>query len=119
MEIGGPVSYHAWVSIEMEGRGGLQRGPLSATCSTKFRRRNHVKRRTRRDFLKTTAMAGIGFWVSGKALTLESKSPNEKLNIGVIGTGGKGYSDLKCVESENIVALCDVDESQAEKAIKE
>ena|SRR2546429_14993 len=40
------------------------------------------------------------------------KSPNEKLNIAVIGAGGKGAGDTDhCAElGENIVALCDVDE---------
>lgn len=37
------------------------------------------------------------------------KSPNEKLNIAGIGVGGKGNSDVNTCNSENIVALCDVD----------
>ena len=37
------------------------------------------------------------------------KSPNEKLNIAVIGAGGKGESDTDHCSTENIVALCDVD----------
>ncbi len=37
-------------------------------------------------------------------------SANEKLNIGVVGAGGKGSSDTDHCASENIVALCDVDE---------
>ncbi len=43
-------------------------------------------------------------------------SPNEKLNIGVVGTGGKGSSDTECCSGENIVALCDVDENIAAEA---
>lgn len=35
---------------------------------------------------------------------------NERLNIGVIGVGGRGAGDLAAVASQNIVALCDVDE---------
>ena len=35
---------------------------------------------------------------------------NDKLNIGVIGAGGKGTADSEGVMTENIVALCDVDE---------
>lgn len=34
---------------------------------------------------------------------------NEKLNIGVIGVGGRGAGDLAGVSTESIVALCDVD----------
>jgi len=41
------------------------------------------------------------------------KSPSEKLNIAGIGVGGRGTDDINGVSSENIVALCDVDEKQA------
>jgi predicted dehydrogenase len=37
-------------------------------------------------------------------------APSDKLNIAVVGTGGKGRSDVEAVIDENIVALCDVDE---------
>src|SRR2546426_2495207 len=40
-------------------------------------------------------------------------SPNRKLNIAGIGIGGQGASDLEQVSSENMVALCDVDENHA------
>jgi predicted dehydrogenase len=40
-------------------------------------------------------------------------SANEKLNIAGIGVGGRGANDLEAVESENIVALCDVDWDRA------
>ena len=40
----------------------------------------------------------------------ESNSPNERLNIGIIGTGGRGIDNLAGVKGENIAALCDVDE---------
>src|SRR5512143_2091254 len=35
--------------------------------------------------------------------------PSDKLNIAGIGVGGRGASDMQEVESQNIVALCDVD----------
>jgi len=40
---------------------------------------------------------------------------NEKLNIAGIGFGGQGASNLSAVETENIVALCDVDQEYAAK----
>lgn len=46
------------------------------------------------------------------------KSPNEKLNIASIGAGGKASSDIDGCASENIVALCDVDEKQAASKFK-
>ena len=44
--------------------------------------------------------------------------PSEKLNIAGIGVGGRGASDLKALSSENIVALCDVDQKQAADTFK-
>ncbi len=40
-------------------------------------------------------------------------APSDKLNIACIGIGGKGRVDVQEVGSENIVALCDVDEKRA------
>ena len=72
---------------------------------------------SRRKFLKSTALTGAGVWV-GTSTDLLSQSPNEKLNIGVVGCGGKGSSDTDGCASENIVALCDVDEARAGGTIK-
>jgi predicted dehydrogenase len=71
----------------------------------------------RRDFLKTAAAAGFGFWVSGNLQADEPArrpGPNERLNIAVIGAGGRGAGNLTSVAAtENIVALCDVDDNRA------
>ncbi len=37
------------------------------------------------------------------------KAPSDTLNIAGVGVGGMGFANLKNMESENIVALCDVD----------
>jgi len=42
-----------------------------------------------------------------------SVPPSEKLNIACIGVGGMGASDVQSVSTENIVALCDVDQKHA------
>ncbi len=44
---------------------------------------------------------------------------NDKLNIAVIGIGGKGKTDTRELSSENIVALCDVDFGHAAKVFEE
>src|SRR4051812_31050446 len=61
-------------------------------------------------------MAGFGSVPSLKMLGY--KSPNEKLNIASIGAGGKAASDINGCSSENIVALCDVDEVKAAAMFK-
>jgi hypothetical protein len=43
-------------------------------------------------------------------------SANEKLNIAIIGAGGRGATNIKEVGSENIVALCDVNEEHLNAA---
>src|SRR6185437_1579546 len=58
----------------------------------------------------------VGFGSEPSLKMLGYKSPNEKLNIASIGAGGKARSDIAaCAETENIVALCDVDEKSAAK----
>lgn len=64
---------------------------------------------TRRNFMKTSSLAGVGVWTATQGLCRADKSPNEKLNIGAIGVGGRGEGDLRLVSHENIVAICDVD----------
>ena len=46
------------------------------------------------------------------------KAPSEKLNIAGIGVGGMGAHNLAQVETENIVALCDVDRKYAAVTMK-
>lgn len=45
-------------------------------------------------------------------------APSDKMNIAGIGIGGMGGGNLKNMESENIVALCDVDHNYAAPTIK-
>ncbi len=71
----------------------------------------------RRYFFYGSLLAGAvpaaGFGSSPSLKMLGYKSPNEKLNIASIGAGGKANSDIDGCSSENIVALCDVDEKRA------
>jgi predicted dehydrogenase len=71
---------------------------------------------TRRRFMQGTAAAGACA-LSAPAI-LRGKNLNEKLNIAVIGAGGRGGSNMKSVESENIVALCDVNDNHLSFAKK-
>ncbi len=56
---------------------------------------------------------GAGHSRSGSA----GPAPSEKLNLGSIGVGGtQGGSDVAAVSSENIYALCDVDQTYLDKS---
>jgi len=69
----------------------------------------------RRDFLKTSAAIGAGVWLGTESSAL-AQSPNEKLNLAIIGVGGRGEQNLDNLTSQNIVAMCDVDEVRAAKS---
>lgn len=78
---------------------------------------------SRRHFFFGSLLAGAvptgGFGAVKSLSKLGYKSPNEKLNVAAIGSGGKGRSDIQGImPTENIVALCDVDEKSAEWAFK-
>ena len=78
---------------------------------------------SRRHFFYGSLLAGAipaaGF---GSAPSLKSagyKSPNEKLNFAAIGSGGQGGSNISAAApTENIVALCDVDDRRAAATFK-
>ena len=87
----------------------------------------------RRDFVKGSSMVaasvalgagqaqGGGIFSKGPQVVPRFRKPGEKLNIGVIGVGGKGWSDWMPMfeNGENIVALCDVDRGPIDKALAE
>ena len=69
---------------------------------------------SRRTFLQSAA-AGAVATVAAPAI-VRGRNLNEKLDIAVIGSGGRGGANLRSVESENIVALCDVTEASLRAA---
>src|SRR5260370_17462365 len=74
----------------------------------------------RRDFLKQTGLAGVGFWVAGGITLADDKSPNEKVNIACIGVGGKGSSDTDhAAKAGTLVAICDIDERHLDAKAKQ
>ncbi len=74
---------------------------------------------TRRAFLKQTASSTL---VAASALHFpfiaKAQSPNSKLNIVGIGTGGRAAENVKGVAGENIFALADVDSKTLDAALK-
>ena len=73
---------------------------------------NHFSRRS---FIKSTTAASTGLFLIPDFLT---NAPNNRLNIAVIGVGGRGKANWDKVPMENIVALCDVDDNRAAKGYK-
>ena len=66
----------------------------------------------RRRFLAQTTLGATGLWLASAGWArARQASPNEKLNLGMVGVAHQAAYDLANVSSENIVALCDVDET--------
>lgn len=72
----------------------------------------------RRKFIKTTATATAAGFVLPRFGIAQMKSPNSKLNVAFVGVGGIGGMALNGMESENIVALCDLDWNYSARQIK-
>src|SRR5579862_6725194 len=74
---------------------------------------------SRRRFIYDTAVLGGSAILSTNVLArpkLRRVSPNEKLNLAIIGVGGRGVADTNEVKWQNIVALCDVNERNLDAA---
>lgn len=76
---------------------------------------------SRRSFIATTAAATAGLTIvpSKVVAGLGHKAPSDTLNIAGIGVGGMGRTNLRNVNTENIVALCDVDWDYAQKCFND
>lgn len=74
---------------------------------------------TRRNFMSTAAAVTAFTVVPRHVLGGPRRTPpSEKLNVAGVGIGGRGAGDLHELSSENIVALCDVDQKYAAKVFK-
>src|SRR2546425_121326 len=69
---------------------------------------------SRRQFLQGVALTGAA--VLGCPTFVRSRAPGDKLNIALIGCGGRGAANMREMLGENIVALCDVNEDNLLKA---
>lgn len=83
------------------------------------------KEMSRRDFLKTGTMAAVGLSIAPDMLAGNKKKKKEepkvldrKLKILAVGIGGRGSSDLRNMETEDIIGLCDVDWKYAAKVFE-
>lgn len=75
----------------------------------------------RRSFLKNTALGGAGLLILPKCSSARSYQANEKLNIALIGVGGRGRWFVGTMPNlnTNVVAMCDVNERKASLSFEE
>lgn len=76
-----------------------------------------MKNSSRRKFIQKTALASLGlatYQMSSMANPMARIAANDKINVGVIGVNGMGWSDLTSfmkIPEVNVVGLCDVDDN--------
>jgi predicted dehydrogenase len=73
----------------------------------------------RRSFLGQSSLAGVGLTILPSGILAGKNSPNGRLNIALIGAGGRAESHYGWLKDESVVALCDVNEAQFAKALQE
>ncbi len=74
---------------------------------------------TRRDFLTRTSTAALGLAMSARSYS-QIKGANDRVVMGVIGSGGMGRSNmggLLKVPGVEFAAVCDVDDKQAREGV--
>ena len=75
---------------------------------------------SRRDFTRTAALTGAGFVIVPRSvLGRGQQAPSDRVNIAVVGIGGMGGNNAQAVMSQNIVALCDVDDVLMERRLSQ
>jgi predicted dehydrogenase len=73
---------------------------------------------SRRDLLRGAAGIGVAVWVAGPQA--RAQAPSERLNIACVGVTGRGGDNLGEIlaTGQNVVALCDVDDSSLDRALE-
>lgn len=64
----------------------------------------------RRQFLKSAAFCGAGALLLPRTTLLGADAPSNKLNIALIGTWGRAAAHFNALSTQNVVALCDINE---------
>ena len=78
-----------------------------------------ISRFSRRGFLRTTALGGVGLLILKDSRAAGSYQANEKLNVALVGVGGRGVWFVDTIpRMENVVALCDVDSRRIDEAFQ-
>ncbi len=72
----------------------------------------------RRRFLQSAAM-GTGLVILPTGVLRGQDAPSNKLNVAMVGVWGRAKAHFSAIKSENVVALCDVDEEHIALAAKE
>ena len=76
---------------------------------------------SRRVFVKNTAIGTLGLMILKNSYSARTYAANDKLNIALIGVGGRGRWFVGTIPrlGQNVVAMCDVNDRKAALSFKE
>jgi predicted dehydrogenase len=73
---------------------------------------------TRRQFVQSAVLTGAGFMIVPRHVLGQGRTaPSDLVNVATVGIGGQGNSNTSAVLSQNIVAICDCDDSLLERSV--
>lgn len=73
----------------------------------------------RRNFLKASATTGAGLMILPTGTLFGQNRPSHRLNIALIGAYGRAKAHYETLKTENVVAICDVNQLNIPFAAKE
>jgi len=79
-----------------------------------------MKKISRREFMGCSAAAAAGLMIVPRHVLggRGFQAPSDTLSIGCVGAWGRGAGDIEGVSTENIVAICDVDDEMIVRLLK-
>ncbi len=86
----------------------------------KSKNHSHLSRRTFLSGLSRVTSTAAAVTIVPRSVLGGSghRPPSDRLNIACVGVGGQGREDAQGVATENIVALCDVDDERAAESFR-
>jgi predicted dehydrogenase len=72
----------------------------------------------RRDLLKSAVAAAGGLTILKSGTLRGANAPSNKLNIALVGVWGRGTAHYNAMLTQNVVALCDINERRTKEALE-
>ncbi|MEX0321696.1 MAG: Gfo/Idh/MocA family protein [Puniceicoccaceae bacterium] len=73
----------------------------------------------RREFISNGIAAGSGLMILPTGTIFGASTPNNRLNVALIGAHGRARAHYETLRDENVVAICDINSNNIEIAAKE
>ena len=78
-----------------------------------------MEKNTRRDFIRKSLAAGSGLTILPSGTLFGQNTPNNRLNVALIGAYGRSRAHYETLHDENVVAICEVNQLNLPHATKE